>query len=212
MLEKKLIDELKDASVSNEPAYVEFYNNKKVRREEKRANERLDPYDLDDTIGSIRYVFRTGAKSYANNCKYDKIALALEIGLMYNQEDVDENNQIKENAKPLDGIVHCYTGNLTSYLNGEQSNKDIYYKYSIQGFVKYDKLVSTMKRNGIDFAGPETFEDFQEAILAGEPFDISLVGDLFKEERQEEEKEEAPKKDTPRILAKIPFFRKRKQM
>ena len=210
MLEKSFLEELKEASVSNEPAYVEFFNNKKVRRETKRANDRMTPYYLDDTIGTIKYVFRTGAQTYASNCSYDKIDLGLEIGLMYNAEDVDENDQIKENAKPLDGIVHCYTGNLTSYLNGEQSNERNYYTYSIQGFVKYDRLVSTMKKNGIDFVGPEKFEDFQKAVLAGEPFDISLVADINKDKKQEEDKTQEATKDAPRRLAKIPFFRKKK--
>ena len=215
MLDKSLLEELKEASISHDPAYVEFYNNGKVRKEEQSANGRMSNYDQDETIRRIKFVFTDGAQTYASHCSYDAISLGLEIGLVYKNEDVDDENKIRENAEPLDGLVHCYTGNITSYLNGEQSNEKEYYHYNIQGFVKYDTLVSKMKKNGIDFTGPEDFEDFKSSILSGEPFNISLDANLQNKEELTNEETVEPValeqvKEEPKKLVRKPFFRKKK--
>ena len=204
---KSLLEELQAASVSNDDAYVEFFNSGVIRTEKHRADKRMTPYQLEDTIGTIKYVFSSGAETFARNCAYDKIALGLEIGLLFNKEDIDEENNIKENAKPIEDIVHCYTGDIKSYLDGEQSNEKDYYNYHIQGFVNYDTLVSTMKENGLTFDGPENFIEFKEQILSKNNFDISLVADLKakKEEPKVEEKEK------PKKLVRRPFFSKIKK-
>lgn len=216
MLEKSLLEELQDASVSHEPTYVEFFNDGKIRTEEHGAKDRMSFYDQDETLRRVKFVFTDGAQTYAKNCSYDSISLGLEIGLVYNKEDVDDDNKIKENAKPLD-LVHCYTGNITSYLNGEQSNEREYYHYNIQGFIKYDTLVSKMKKNGIDFVGPEDFEDFKASILSGEPFNISLDANLQKkaelvdEESMDESITEESVKEEPKKLVRKPFLGKIKK-
>lgn len=190
MLDKTWLEELKEASISNEPAYVEFYNNGKVRREEHLVDKRMDYLGQDETLRSIRFIFKDGAEAYARKCSYDKISLGLEVGLMFHKEDVGPENTLKEGAKPLD-LVHCYTGEITSYLAGEKSNDEDFYKYSLQGFVKYDKLVSEIKKNKLEFDGPQDFEEFKARILNGENFNISLVADL--RDKKEVEKVE-PKK------------------
>lgn len=182
---KSLLEELQDARVSNDPAYVEFYNTGEVRREERGADNRMTYLEQDDTIRGINFVFRDGAETYARKCSYDTLSLGLEIGLIYNEQDIGPENRIKENAKPLNGMVHVYTGEITSYLDGKQSNEKRYYSYSRQGFVDYNKLVSNMKRNGITFAGPQNFECFKAAVLSKEPFDISLKASLKTEEEIE---------------------------
>ena len=75
-----------------------------------------------------------------------------------------------------------------------------------------DKIIIKKNPNGDTRTakGDITFEDFQKAVLAGEPFDISLVADINKDKRQEEDKTQEATKDAPRRLAKIPFFRKKK--
>ena len=202
---KSLLEELQAASVSNDEAYVEFYNNGEVRTEKHRADKRMTKYQLEDTISTIKYVFSSGAETFARECSYNKITLGLEIGLLFNKEDVDENNKIKENAKPMENIVHCYTGDITSYLDDEKSNERDYNNYHIQGFVDYDVLVNTMQENGLIFDGPENFVDFKEQILSGENFDISLVADLkAKEEVKEESIVEAVKE--PKKLVRKPLF------
>ena len=206
---KSLLEELQAASVSNDEAYVEYFNNGIIRTEKHRADKRMTPYQLDDTISTIEYVFSSGAETFARNCSYDKITLGLEIGLLFNKEDVDDENNIKENAEPIENIVHCYTGDITSYLNDEQSNERDYNNYHIQGFVDYDTLVSTMKENGLTFDGPENFVEFKEQILSGNNFDISLVADL-KAKKEEKEEIKVEVKEEPKKLVKKTFFGRRK--
>ena len=222
-MEKTIIEKLRDAKVSNEPAYVSFFNTGEVREDPRIAEKNMDNYSLDDTIRTLSYTYCDAAESYARNkYPYDIITMDLQLGLVFNRDDVDSENHLKENAEPLKGIVRYYTGDINSYLNGEKTNKHNYV-YGKHGFAKYDQLVTGFKRNGIAFHGPETFDAFKTAILAGEKFNISLAADLedqpvIEEEPKENVVEEQPEvpttpttPDKPRKLAKIPFFRKRKK-
>ncbi len=200
-MNKTLLEELKEARVSNEPAYVCFFNTGKVSVEERSSDQRMNEFEQDDTIRSFKYLFKAAAESYARRYKYDSISMNIEAGLIYKIEDVDQENNVREDAEPLNGIVRCYTGKITSYENGKKTNVDDYYGYGKQGFIDYNRLVSEMKNNGLTFNGPETFEEFKEIIKSGVLFNISLVADLNKKEEVKEE---------PKKLIKNPFFRRNK--
>lgn len=216
MFGKTLFEELKDASVSNEKAYVSYCNNGEIKTDNKIVTEKMTSFYLDDFIGTIKFIFRDAAEYYARQNPFDYIKLDLELGLVYNQDDVDEENKIKENAEPIKDIVRCYTSGVTSYLNGEKSNEHDYY-YDRKGFINYNNFVSKMKKDGIAFEGPKTFEDFKNAILAGETFDVSIYADLREKDKTEEVKQEVkqdveePKKETPKKLTRKPFFSKLKK-
>ena len=191
-MDKTFFEELEDARKASEPTYVCFYNNGNVKEDELSVKKRMNDFYLKDTIDSIKYVFRSAAESYSRNYPYDSITMNLEVGLIYNKSDVDEENNIREGAKPIENVVRCYTGDIDCYLAGEKTN-EVNYWYSRQGFVSYDKLISTMKKNGIQFVGPETYEEFKEAILTKEPFDVSITADFNKKEEQIQEVKETPK-------------------
>ena len=180
-----LAEKLKVAKKANETAYVSFFNDGSVGTDEYSTIDRMSWYWLDDTLSGIEYVLCSGTESFARNCSFDTIKLGLKLGLVYNKEDVDDENHVREGAKPLDGIVRCYTKNLSSYLDGEQSNEKDYYNYSRQGFAEYKKIVSRMRKNGVEFTGPATFEEFKNAILAGEQFDASATEEIVPETKKE---------------------------
>ena len=203
MFGKTLLEELKEASVSNEQAYVSYCNNGEVRTDNKIVTNKMDSFYLDDFIGTIKFIFRDAAEYYARQNPYDYIKMNLELGLVFNKEDVDDNNVVKENAKPIKDVVRCYTSGVTSFLNGEKSNEHDY-SYDRKGFINYNNFVSKMKKDGISFEGPETFDEFKESILAGETFDVSIFADL-KQKEQTQEKEE------PKKLIRKPFFGKIKK-
>lgn len=223
-MEKTIIEKLRDAKESNEPAYVSFFNTGEVREDPKRIKKDMDDYSLNEAIRSLSYTYCDAAESYSRNkYPYDIITMDLQIGLVFNRDDVDSENHLKENAEPLNGIVRYYTGDINSYLDGEKTNMHDY-PYGKHGFAKYDQLITGFKRNGIAFHGPETFDAFKTSILAGEKFNISLAADLEDqpeveevtvEPTVEEEQPEAPTTpsvpEQPRRLAKIPFFRKRRK-
>lgn len=226
-MNKTLLEELKEASVSNYPAYVEFYNNGLIRHEERGADKRMTSIEKSIAMDRIKYVFTSGAENYAKKCSFDSISLNLEIGLLFNEKDVVDDKPVL-NAEPVNGIIHCYTGSLTSYLNGEKSNETEYYHYNTQGFVNYETLVSEMKENGLSFVGPETFDELKEKIMDGNIFDIRLdanlkeektleennvaTGENVQEELVQEPKEEVilEQKEEPKKLVRVPFFGKRK--
>ena len=54
-MSKTLLEELKDARIANEPAYVSFYNNGKIGIDKHSVNDRMTPFCLEDMIRTIRY-------------------------------------------------------------------------------------------------------------------------------------------------------------
>ena len=204
-MKESLLEKIKKASVSNEPAYVNFYNDGKFDIDERKVEDRMTDHYLDDFIDTISFVFCDAARYCAMDFPYDKISLGLKVGLIYNINDV-ENNIIKENAKPIDGIVRCHTGDVISSKDGVENDKEDY--IGRQGFVVYDKLISEMEKNGLDFNGPKTFDEFKESILSKKIFDISLIADVNKKEKHEDEIKEI--KETPKIKKLVFPFGKRR--
>ena len=199
-MKKNLLDELRQASHSHEPALVCFFNNGEVMKEDKLQKDQINSFAQAYFLDGLNYIFKTGTESLASRCIFDSVVMKLKVGLVYNIEDVDTEDHIKENAKPLKGIVRCYTDGISSYLNGEKSNGEYDFTIGRQGFVDYEKLVSAMKENKVEFIGPETFEEFKKLILSGEKFDISVFANL----------KENTKEDDQKKLNKKPFFRKQR--
>ena len=208
MFGRTLLEELKQASVSKEKAYVSFYNDGEVMEDDRIVTDRMNSFYQDDFIDTIKYLFKNSAEFYASKYKYDNIKMALKLGLVYNKDDVDQDNKIKENAEPIKDVVRCYTGDITTYLNGNQ-NEDNNYQHERQGFINYNSFISKMKKEGISFEGPETFNDFKEAILAQNKFDVSLVADLKTKEQTPIVETRIEEKEEPKKLIKKSFFRRR---
>ena len=183
-MNKTLFEKLQDARKQHEIAHVSFFNDGKVRSDEnymlklfKKAN---DPEEFE----AIEEVFVKAAESYSRQYKFDSIEMGLILGLVFNKEDIDENNNMRENAEPIKGIVRYYTGSVKSFQNGEQTNTIDYASYAPtrQGYINFDKLMSAIKRSGLSYTGPESFDEFEEQILVGEPFDITLSANFNKKE------------------------------
>ena len=114
------------------------------------------------------------------------LSMNLSLGLIFDGKYVDEDNKVKADAEPMEGIVRYYTMEADCYLNGEKTNKHDGAKYrSRQGFINYARLVNSAAKNGLTFNGPRTFEEFKEQILVGEPFDISLSASLQLKDTQD---------------------------
>ena len=185
-MEKDLLEELRVARHAYEISHVNFFNTGKITEEERYYATRInDDYSL-SAFELIKDYLLSAAKSYSRDCDFDRIDLSLLIGLVFEKENVDDNNKIKENAEPIHNMVRYYIGNATAYLDGEKSNESDYSGVSYQGYINYNKLVSFTKKIGLEFNGPDSFEEFKKAILSGEPFDISLTANL--EEREKETK------------------------
>ena len=138
----------------------------------KDAKSFLPFYDIKDNIRSVE-------KRYLKDGFFDYMTMDLSLGLIFNPGDVDEELRIKAGAKPMKGIVRYQTGSMNSYTDEKQTNDTDWGKYyNCEGYVSFKQLMSSIKKSGLDYTGPITFEEFQKRILAGETFDISLVADI----------------------------------
>lgn len=176
-MNKSLIDELIEAKHEHDNVLASVFNDGKVRKDEKYMAKYLKDDFLDDKFYLITETMKSATKMYALGYEFDTISMDLLLGLIYDINDLNEDNSIKENAQPVDGMVRFYTSTVNSYLDGEKTNK---YEYDMgrQGFIKFNKLMSNISKSGLEYTGPKTFEELKERILNGEIFDINLTASL----------------------------------
>lgn len=193
-MEKTIFERMKEAKKSNEVAFVGFFNNGKVREDENFVVHRLNEAKEMDSINLIANVLCDATDSYSHYYPFDTIKMDLELGLLYNKNDVDEDKKVKANARPINNVVRFYTGEVNSYLDGERTNT-WNCRRGTQGFVDFGFLMSVLENSGLTYTGPETFEEFKGRIISGNPFEISLTAN-FKEKEEEHDK--------PKQLLKTP--------
>lgn len=174
-MNKKLLEQMREKQKEHEIGYVIFYNDGTIGTEEYGFKDKLDterffPFQTK----MIMEQFGDGIADYAKDFSFDTVCMDLKLGLVYNASDIDGINHIKEGAKPIKNIVRYYTSSINSYLDGNQTNTRDFTKHhwEVQGFVNYNKLVSTIKKGGLDFIGPNSFDEFKEAITNNNQFDI----------------------------------------
>ena len=179
-MDKTILEKIREAANKAETRYVSFFNNGTVKEDNgimedkfKKANDYFQSELLLETMID-------GAKLYATSFEFDSLDMHLILGLVYGKKDFDRN---KENAKPIKGIVRYYTGDFDALKDGEKQNPEGRYYPSCQGFINYNKLMKAIEKSGLDYTGPETFKEFEEQILVGEPFDIKVSANLSKEEK-----------------------------
>lgn len=177
---KSIKEKMLDLMNGQEVERVNFFNDGSVTTDNYSFVEHS--YFSTAAIGKTFY---DAAESYFYRCDFDNISMDLLLGLVYDKKYVNDDNSLKENAKPMDNIVRYYTGSVKSYLDNVQTNTEDYYKYGVgrQGYVKYDDLLSMVEREGLAFTGPKTFEEFRDLILCKCKFDVRISANL-KQEKQ----------------------------
>lgn len=167
-------------------AYVNFFNDGSVKRDEYSTIEYMNPKYFSTQVERIEELMCYAAENYSNKKDFDSITMDLLLGLVYEAEEITLNNKIKQEAEPLDNVVRYYTDDIRSYLGNKKTNetkaRDNF--RNRQGLVNYNEFVLLLEQRGLNYNGPRTFEEFKEAILSGEKFDINVSIDL-KEETQD---------------------------
>ena len=186
-MEKAFIKELRNAKEKHNDKLVEFFNDGKVQKEKIGELDRIKLAKTFDKFYLITDAMSEATESYGYDYDFDTITINLNLGLIYDIDDVDENNQIKENAKPMNGMLRFYTGDVNSYLDGEKTN-GYTYDYGRQGYITFNQLTSSIKKCGLEYNGPKSFEELKNRILNNEVFDITLTASL-KEPEEKLEKE-----------------------
>ena len=188
-MEKSLLEKLVEAKHENDTALVEFFNTGKIRTDENYMLKHLNNIDSDNSFSRIETTLVDSIQSYSRHYDFDSINLDLGLGIILNAEDVIDKKRIKPNAQPIDGIVRFYTGSVQSILNGKQTN-DIDFGeicHGRQGFIVFDDLMNKIKHSGLQYIGPQSFEELKSRILNDEKFTISLKASLVENAKAQEE-------------------------
>ena len=166
----------------HEIGYVNYFNDGSVVHDKYLYGKLMKIVNNSEGIKNIENALLKASVSYGyyDNYNFDSIKMNLLLGLVYKISDVDENNNIKEGAKPIDNIVRFYTHEINSYLNGEQANECNYLRNSVgyQGYLKYNEFVKSLSDLDMEYSGPENFEEFKKQVLSKVPFEVSLNVDL----------------------------------
>ena len=183
-MNKSMLEQLSEVRDDYKIECVSFFNDGSITKDNKGLVRAHSNYNFERSINNIMSVLSGATSSYSRHYDFDTISMNMLFGLVYDANDVDENDIIKENAKPKNDVVRFYTGSVKSYLDGEQTNP-YDYKGSLgyQGFINYDKMVKYVETNGLDFEGPQSFIELKNAILSKEPFDINISASFKKEKK-----------------------------
>lgn len=208
-MEESFIEELINAKVYHNIRLVSFLNNGEVVKDKVDDVDRLERAKHFNKFYMITEAMSEATESYGYKCDFDTITINLDLGIIYDIKDVDENNQIKENAKPKNGMLRFYTGEVNSYLDGKKTN-NYTYDYGRQGFITFNQLMSSIKKCELEYNGPQTFEELKTRILNKEEFPITLTASLKAKEKQLKQPQELVEEEKPVVKeSKIKkFFRR----
>ena len=164
-------------------AYVNFLNNGTVTKDEYSQSERLSRVNSPYYVDAIKEIFCDAAECIVYKFDFNNLNMDLLIGLVYKVEDIDENDKIKEGAKPINNVARFYTGDITTYLDDKEAYRiktgDNYsFRWTRDSYINYNEFVSLLEKNGMNYNGPKSFKELKEAILSGETFDIDVSIDL----------------------------------
>lgn len=198
-LKEKLIDRLKAVRNEGESGYafldnkgnIEFGKNDEYKRI-KTADESISFDKLSEELEEI-------TRKYSKKCYFDRLVVNLKLGLIFNSNDLEEKGRnretdqliyhVKENRKPIQGIVYYYVNDIDCYLGNEKTNPskytDSFHMLPIDGYINYNLLMSAIQANGLSITEIGSFESFKRKIMNGEIFDITMVAD-FREKEEEQ--------------------------
>lgn len=185
--EPTLLDKMKESKNQHGIALVGVYNDGKksfYKQWQTTTMKYANDKDQFDSIG--KYIYEVN-ESYSRECDYDTLNFEMGVALLFSGKDLDENQKLKDDAEPINGIVKYYSSKSACYLDGEEIKTiDWGNIKATDGFINYDLLVKSVEGNGLVFNGPKTFEEFKEHILIGEPFDITISASLKPKEKKED--------------------------
>lgn len=195
-MKKSIFERIRKAQKDQEPAYINFFNDGSIKEDKRYVDDYINKYlNNPDGFERIEDVLYNAAEFFAISHKFDAISMNLLLGLVYDADYVNEDKTLKENAKPYDDVVRFYTERSKCCL-GEKKVDDYDYSGYIgrQGFINFETLLTSIKKSGLDYNGPESFEELKEAILSSNKFDITITADLTKDLTKVEEQPVKPKR------------------
>ncbi len=186
-MERSLLQRMIESKKSNEVSHVSFFNDGKVRTDTYESNWRIDTANRFLATYDIERFLCEAVKQFSCDHNVDRVDMGLSLGLIFDKADVDDNNNIKAGAKPIENVVRYYSETAYGYVDGKVVDETRKCPTGIQGYVGYDKLISMVEDGGLKCDCPKTFEEFKNAILSGEKFAIVVTADLREKSQVKEE-------------------------
>lgn len=193
--------DLRKAKYDYSKAQVCFYNNGKIRTENNDTATHTKDDNSENSIKAIRQLLIKAIQFYSKRCDFDTISMDLELGIIYDINDVNEDNTIKENKEPIQDIVRVYNGTIMPLLNNEQTNDFDYGDtcFGVEDYVRFDTLKKLIDESGLSYVGPRTFNELKDRIQSGEKFNVNVTANLVGKEIEIQKAPKEEKKQTSKI-------------
>ena len=183
MEEKNIIDEIMNIKKQREIAYVNFFSDGTITKDNYKFAKDLSSLKRDESVSFVQYLLTEAATLYSLETNFDELDMHMTFGLIYSKDQVNDDDSLKENAIPVDEIVRFKTTRIDSFTDGKKSNEeDSLNGHEYSGYAYYEDFINAMMNAGLVVDGPKTFYQLKYAILNKDPFDVSIIANLPKKE------------------------------
>ena len=103
-----LIDKMQESKRQHGIALINVFNDGLIGTDKEYATVMMkyaNDKDAFDYIGKYMYEVN---EAYSRECDYDTLNFQISLGLLFSGKDADENQKLKKDAQPIDGIVRYY--------------------------------------------------------------------------------------------------------
>ena len=178
-----LLEKMYEAKKEYEVAYVCFYGKENGKDDVKEFknyyNNSIESAKAGENTSLIASHLQGLARDHGMFGNYDSLDVNLSFGIVYKKEDVDNNNKTKVLASPIPGIVSVRIDNSSSYLERDLVKTNLgKFSYGEIGFISLDDLVSYLDDEGLNYKGPETYDDVKYDIIAGKKSTATITANL----------------------------------
>ncbi|MBP5684704.1 MAG: hypothetical protein J6X02_05570 [Bacilli bacterium] len=179
------IEKVKKLQHEKEIAQVCFLND----RTTKEINYRELEYMTRDKNGNgfawlVERAVDQAAELFAYKHNFDYMIVSLNIGVIYNKQDLFEDNKFKVGAAPLEDIVYVSVKDVDFYLNSSHidKNDDNPMKKMIiaDGYMRFDDFMKEIDEQGLAYNGPDSFYAVKSRASYGRPEEITIGVDFTK--------------------------------
>ena len=173
-----LLERMNEAKHEYEVAFVSFFGDC-TRTDDYYMMNNFNNASKKDAFNAIENTLCQFARYYSIHEKYNSLDLDLSLGIVYNKEDVNEDNTLKENAEPIPNVVRVYTEDSRCYQNRDKVEGKLNSMfYGSQCFITFDNLLERINDEGLIYYGPDSYEEVKEAILSGEKVTATISANL----------------------------------
>lgn len=187
MFEKSVKEDLLKIKENSKNKYISFLNDGTLVEDDGKYVLSTSNDKLNDVCSNIDSFLKRGTDNMTLlTSDFDELKFCFKMGIIFNKNCLGENNEILPTSICLDNKARYYTDNIEAYKNGTLINKITTDKMiNYQGFIDYDELIKTAKKEDLILNGPKSFEELKEVIINNKKEDISLSVDFNKEKNLE---------------------------